>query len=184
MLTHKAIVKNESIENVFSRVNNFASNFYKNEFGAEVFILKLWVERRRTPDYLLLSYTNREKWIHKAISIDSYSEIFFKQIQEDVEVLVKMYLSSPFQTTSINNYRRMTKKDAELAWVDFVLDIFRVANVDNYEEIKGSLLSDEVVKERSRIANSFKHSTNRSFINLAIVTIAIMLILWILSKII
>ena len=105
LLSHKAIVRNESIENVFRRVNNFASHFYKYEKTTEnAVILQLLVERRRTPDYLLVSYTDRDKGVHKARPIISYSEIMFIQTQKDVEVTVNMYPTSPIFRRSKSKY--------------------------------------------------------------------------------
>lgn len=188
LLSHKAIVRNESIETVFTRVNSWATQFYKNyeeSGGRGPYILKLWVERRREPNYLLVDYENRKEWIHKAININSSSEILFHQIQNDVQVSVKMYPKGVISRSSKSRFddERINRlhKNADVAWVDFILEVFRVAGVDNYDEIKVLLLPDEKIQERDRIAKEYRTKMGNELKKIAVMMIIAMIFFWLLG---
>lgn len=62
-----------------------------------------------------------------------------------------MYKIIQHQTQALFNYNLITAKKARITWVDFVLEVFKVAEIDDYHGMEDRLIPEEMRFERERI---------------------------------
>ncbi|MHA1542788.1 MAG: hypothetical protein ACTSQH_07410 [Candidatus Hodarchaeales archaeon] len=174
IIFQKAVVSNSTCEIVYKKVYEYIQNNNESIGSDEGTVYELVLLKRRDPNYILVSYINIRGWLYNAISINSYSEIIFSQLKSNVEVTVKMYRRSNHQTISAFHYEVLTNEKAKITWVDFILEMFKIAGVDNYDKIVEELLPDSILRKRDEIADSNKYRT-RIFIRNLVVGISVLL---------
>ena len=72
------------------------------------------------------------------------------------------------QTVTSFHTKPIAKEDAKLVWIDFILEVFRVAGVSNYEKLVEEFLPEPVLREREHIAEENRTTMNSQFTKLAI----------------
>ena len=150
MLSNKAIVSNATCNEVYNRIYRHIKANIRIDGTDSVVLNQLLIERKREPEYLLLNYDNHEG-LHSLIPIVSYTEIHLRQIGSSVEGLVKMYKAHEHQKLIPFGVEYLTKEKARISWVDFILEIYKVAEIDNYDAKADELIPIEIQLKRMEL---------------------------------
>ena len=163
IISHKALVSNSRCEDVYKNVYNHIRLNEKNIVVEIITLYELEIIKTLEPNYILVKYVKNQGWLYMSMPIKSLTEINFRQINSDVEVAVKMYKLYEHQTKAPFTLELLTVEKAKITWVDFVLEIFKAAHIDDYKGVEDRLLSLDVTNERNNIEASNRNSFIKSF---------------------
>ena len=179
MLSNKAIVSNATCNEVYNRIYRHIKANIRIDGTDSVVLNQLLIERKREPEYLLLNYDNHEG-LHSLIPIVSYTEIHLRQIGSSVEVLVKMYKAHEHQKLIPFGVEYLTKEKARISWVDFILEIYKVAEIDNYDAKADELIPIEIQLKRMELEELAKKQERKiaKYLVLFFIVILILIIIY------
>jgi hypothetical protein len=183
IISHKAFISNSKCEEVYKKIYEYILNNSNSIISEEATLYELIILKKREPNYIFVKYINNKGWLYSAIPIESHTEIIFTQLEFKVEITVNMYKIIEHQTIRLFDFNVLTYEKARLTWVDFILEIFKVANIDNFKDKIKELLPDDIQKHRNKIEESYKHNTINNFKKLIVWVLVFMVILYVIGLI-
>ena len=159
LLSYTGTISSSIREEVFSKVYSYIIGKQKSIVTDEATFYELLILKKDSPKSILLEYTNRQGWLYNAIPIRCYAEILFIQNKSNVDIEINMYKKIEHQTVSLFNFELIDSNKANITWIDFVIEIFTISNIDDLGNKINELLNKELLTKRNEIKLTHKKKT-------------------------